>query len=320
MSKTTWIAIGTALAIGAGMWIWTTTKTRPRLLMRHFEVEDMTLLDRGMATSALEPCDVFVYGHSGLGSVRHLPPWSDSPPERGVTRFIAAGNEGLRYFNCMLVPLPQWVGGGNRWFNLLDSLVVRQWGAVLADSNGVPLRFFADGEGNPAIIDWSKIGPGRVEPLVDWMLALRGPCRGVFIDQYWRELKYWHIDNIGPQLAGVRPQVRQAWAANYAAFLALVRSRAGATVIANGERTAPPPVYLENSQDTFLFPWQQSIATWRQNAANVLSVDAGIPNQRAVEDSLLAEWRRYGGTIAQTGATVRTQSFYMRADGARKGW
>lgn len=300
MNKSVWIGLGAALALSFGVWMWSTKPTQPsRLLMRHFEVPDLLQISQGRPLSILEPYEAFVYGHPGM-------------QEPIMNQMVSAGNMGYRYFNVLELPYSGWVGRGNRWFDFVDSLVVAQWGAVLSDSVGVPIRFaFYQGA---YLFDWSEIDSLRALQLIDKQLALRGTAKSVFLDQYWQKLEYWMAGTSGPPLSAVKISVQDQWSRNIATYLRLIRSKVGKDfVITNGDRTTPPPVYLENSNWIHQWPWKESVSLWRKHPKSVLSVDVGT----RYEDSLLVAWKQSGGTIAVTGTLAETQSFYTRADQAR---
>ena len=87
-------------------------------------------------------------------------------------------------------------------------------------------------------------------------------------------------------------------------------------MIVNGDWTAPPPVHFEGMEQTPLGSFREGIAIWRSHSGNVASVRA---HHVAWVDSLIAEWKLSGGTIAFTGDPQETvKAAYERAAAARQ--
>lgn len=254
--------------------------------------------------AVVEPLDAFTYGHTGLY-------------ETGF-RLLAKDRDAFRYYNVLTTPLPQWVGGDDKWFNWADSAIVKKWKAVLVDTaTGVPARF--QYFGGPCFYDWSKIGAERAALIVEMQFRFANGAPSLFADQLWLTPREWMFDPQGPGVYDVLSEHGlQLWEQNILRYLELARARAGSLggyVLANGDPNAPMPINIENAQwEWYWGPWQGVVALWRQNPKNILSVDPGRH-----EDSLLVAWMKYGGTISFTGDNFeQSQPFYLWAQECRK--
>jgi len=301
MSKKQWIvSITTVLLAFFGAWFF--SKPSPKLLMRDFQVPDLGLVFDGAPVDTLEPYDVFVYGHTGLY-------------EKTVGQMVEAGNPGSRYYNALTLPLPDWVGGNDLWFNWISG-TVRDWDAVLTDTLGTELVFGAFGF--PSIYDWSELGPERYSQIIDQQIAFKGACVNLFLDQFWLQPAEWMMDEVlGPSFGAVDQKKLAPWETNITNYLLALRkalATRGGVVLVNGDRGAPQPMFIENAHWVHMWPWQSSVDLWRKHRQNVLSVDPG-----QYEDSLIVVWLKHGGTISMTGEGFSDdQRFYERASKSRE--
>jgi hypothetical protein len=292
-----------ASTVGLAIWFAANLmKQPPKLLMRHFQVADLGMVFDGAPADTLKPYDVFVYGHTGLY-------------EKTVSDLVAKGENGYRYYQVLTMPLSEWIGGDNVWFNWLD-ITIRGWDAILTDTLGTEVVFGAFG--NPAIIDWSELGPDRYSQIIDQQMATKGACKNMHLDQFWFEPADWMIDkDLGPAFSAVDPKKAELWKRNITNYLLSLRkviSAQNGLVLTNGDRSAPQPMFIENAHWVHMWPWQSSVDLWRKHRQNVLSVDPG-----QYEDSLIVVWLKHGGTISMTGEGFSDdQRFYERASKSRE--
>jgi hypothetical protein len=268
---------------------------QPRLL-RHFEVRDLGRVGDGEGPQVLEPFDGFVYGHHGTY-------------EDAIATLASRGKTCYRYYNVLTTPLPEWIGGGSPWFDWVDSVVVRQWGATVRQADGRPARFRWFGK--PAIIDWSQIGPARGRVIAQKQVELLGAARGLFLDQFWLGPAPWMFDRESGEFQEWPKARAAAWQTNILSYLDHVRALAPGPTLINGADDAPMPICLENAQND----WPASVALWKRHPLNVLSIRVDAP---AYQDSLIGLWLGRGGLIAMSGEWAETQPFYARASSARE--
>lgn len=268
-------------------------------LIRHLTVSDFDAYKIGAAE--IEPADAIVYNQ-----------WFH---DAEIETLATQGVEGWRYYNVLTAPLPDWVGGGNPWFDWADSTIVRSWGAVVKDTTGTPALFSAFG--NPLIFDWSELDGKRTELIIQKQLELLDPCKSIFLDQYWLEPSDWMFKQGHPGMDVLADSDCVTWKTNVTFYLDGIRQglekQGGNLVIVNGERGAPPPVFLENSQSHPSENWGLSVKRWLEHPENVLSVDPVWP----WPESLLVHYKLSGGMVSVTGGLVETQKFYEAAEKAR---
>jgi hypothetical protein len=274
--------------------------------MQHFEVRDLEAVGEAGPLEVLEPYDLFVYGHTGAY-------------EDAYNRLLKDGKHSYRYFNCLTLPLEEWIGGGNPWFDWIDSVAVRRWHAVLTDTLGREARFIAFGK--PRLFDWTVISSARADTLIRKQMELSGSLtRNLFLDQLWLVPAEWMFDPAsGVTLGGcLTPAEMATWETNVGSYVKLARMQVqtrNGIVLFNGGTGAPTPTFFENSQWSWYWgPWESVVNRWRSDPRNVLSIDPGIDETR-----LLDTWIKYGGIISVTGDNrEQVKPFYERAARCRK--
>lgn len=306
------ILIGALGMAGIGIWFWSTKKppisTPPpaatsMLLFQRLEVADLERVYAGEPTSTLGPADVFLYGHDGIY-------------EDQVTALVLDSLRVYRYFNILQAPRPEWVNRGSVWFDFGWKTIHLRWGATVRDSTGTLARFQYFGQ--TFVFDWSQIGRARADSIVAVQMACLGTAKDGFGDQFWTTPRDWFFFPGSPAFGDITPAEVQAWKTNvlyYAEAMRKAVATKGGTVILNGDPEAPPPIFLENGQDRWLWgSWSSLVERWKRHPGNVLAVDAGTGH----DDSLLTAWTtRRGGTICLDGTFAQTKAFYNRAAQAR---
>lgn len=251
----------------------------PPKLMRFLSIEDVAV-----PVKYLEPLDAFVYNHIGYHEIE-------------CHTLQKGGLDGYRYFNVLTAPLPEWVDPSAPWFHWVDSVIVREWDAVI-DST----RFIAFG--NPLILDWTKITPSRGEQMAYRQLALIRDAN-VYLDQFWYEPADWMCNPIVPLPDSA------LWRANISYYLDFIRLAHDGIVLVNGDDSVPPPILLENAD----WSWEKSVKLWRLDYRNVLMVDY----TSVMVDQAIQVWVEGPGALAFSGSRAETQAAYDRAEAVRRG-
>ena len=244
---------------------------------------------------------------------------------RARARILGAGKGLVTYFNVHDVQ-PEVVRGEWRapWFSFLALTALRDWGAVLTNAAG-DTAFNAYYGGDRVLLNWAVIDSARAEALVQAQLRAAGPGSAAFWDAFFPDLGPWMFSKRrGARFESIPVATRVAYRENILRALRIARRtfsdknpRVPFAVIVNGDWTAPPPVYLEGMEQSPLGSFRKGIAIWRSDPGNVASVRA---HHTQWVDSLIAEWKRAGGTIAFTGDAQETgvKAAYERAEAARQ--
>lgn len=279
------------------------------ILLRHFQQGAMARIETGRL-----PC---CFDHAVDYGQQQFP--------RSAHWLRAAGKGRLVYFNVHDVQ-PEVVRGEwpAPWNSFVADTVMGAWGAYLVSESGDTARYFAYG-GEPYLINWAVIDSTRAEHWVAAQKAAAGDSATAFWDVYFPELAPWMFHDKGASYTDFPAVVGTRYRENFERALRIARRAFKSEdpsmpwdVLVNGSWHAPPPLYLEGSEQSPLGSFDDAREIWRRHPANVLSVRA---HHTAWVDSLIGTWLAHGGVIAFTDVGDQAMAearAYEKAEAARR--
>jgi len=170
------------------------------------------------------------------------------------------------YKQTLTRPEPDWVGGGDAWFDFVDGL-------PFLGVDGAASIAWAFGR---KIIGWPELTQTQIDTmvnlLVEQMRSLTPPSDatpGLFLDLTWRRPHPWMFREGGPMYPDYTAETWTQWERRFIYFLESLKDKS-IPFLANGDRSLTPhALYREHSQNNWL---EDSSAWLMEPSRDVLSV------------------------------------------------